>query len=125
MPMLTVRVDARLKERIDQLAIKTGRPRSYFVRELIERGIEEIELDLEDLEAIREYIAAGGRNQKMYSLEEVMKDLGISKMELETATGVSKTARKTTKTSSEKNNRQNNSSKPKPRSGKTSKTPKR
>ena len=50
MAMLTVRVSSELKARIDKLAETSGRPRSYFVRELIERGIEEFELDLKDLE---------------------------------------------------------------------------
>ena len=125
MAMLTVRVSSELKARIDKLAETSGRPRSYFVRELIERGIEEFELDLKDLEDIRAYIAAGGRNQKMYSMEEVMKDLGITEMDLELASGVKKATRSSTKTSSSKNPKQAKGANPKPRSTKATKTTKR
>lgn len=125
MAMLTVRVSSELKARIDKLAEISGRPRSYFVRELIERGIEEFELDLKDLEDIRAYIAAGGRNQKMYSMEEVMKDLGITEMDLKLASGVKKATRSSTKTSSSKNPKQAKATNPKPRSTKGTKTTKR
>ena len=71
MAMVTIRLSDELKARIDNLAKQSGRPKSYFVRELIIRGIEEFEEDLRDLEAIREYLAAGGRNQKMISMKDL------------------------------------------------------
>jgi mRNA interferase RelE/StbE len=54
MAMVTIRLSAELKNRIDTLSAQSGRPMSYFVRELIERGIEEFEEDLRAQEVIRE-----------------------------------------------------------------------
>lgn len=81
MAMVTVRLSDELRARIDNLADRTGRPKSYFVRELIIRGIEEFEEDLRDLEAIREYLAAGGRNQKRISMKELSIELGLDEMD--------------------------------------------
>ncbi len=81
MAMVTVRLSDELRARIDILAERTGRPKSYFVRELIIRGIEEFEEDLRDLEAIREYLAAGGRNQKRISMKELSVELGLDELE--------------------------------------------
>ena len=81
MAMVTVRLSDDLRARIDNLADRTGRPRSYFVRELIIRGIEEFEEDLRDLEAIREYLAAGGRNQKRISMKELSVELGLDELD--------------------------------------------
>jgi RHH-type rel operon transcriptional repressor/antitoxin RelB len=80
MAMVTVRLSDELRARIDNLAERTGRPKSYFVRELIIRGIEEFEEDLRDLEAIREYLAAGGRNQKRISMKELSVELGLDEL---------------------------------------------
>ena len=81
MAMVTVRLSDELRARIDNLAERTGRPKSYFVRELIIRGIEEFEEDLRDLEAIREYLAAGGRNQKRISMKELSVELGLDELD--------------------------------------------
>ena len=80
MAMVTIRLSDELKARIDNLAKQSGRPKSYFVRELIIRGIEEFEEDLRDLEAIREYLAAGGRNQKMISMKDLSIELGLDNL---------------------------------------------
>ena len=97
MAMVTIRLSSELKDRIDKLSTQSGRPKSYFIRELIERGIEEFEEDLRDLEAIREYIAAGGRNQKRYSMDEVLEDAGLTRMDIGMAPSSKKTTRSTTK----------------------------
>ncbi|NDD25740.1 MAG: ribbon-helix-helix protein, CopG family [Actinobacteria bacterium] len=97
MAMVTVRLSDDLKARIDNLAEKSGRPKSYFIRELILRGIEEFEEDLRDLEAIREYLAAGGRNQKMISMKDLSIELGLDKLDSEN----NSTSRKTTKKASQ------------------------
>jgi RHH-type transcriptional regulator, rel operon repressor / antitoxin RelB len=93
MAMVTIRLSAELKNRIDTLSAQSGRPMSYFIRELIERGIEEFEEDLRAQEVIREYLALGGRNQKRITAEQTRKQLGFTKMEV----GTDRRVRKATK----------------------------
>jgi len=52
----SIRLAPEIEERLDFLAARTGRSKAYYLRELIERGIEEIEdyyLAAEVLERIR------------------------------------------------------------------------
>ena len=116
MAMVTIRLSDELKARIDNLAKQSGRPKSYFVRELIIRGIEEFEEDLRDLEAIREYLAAGGRNQKMISMKDLSIELGLDKLESGDNSSGRKTAKKASQTSRPKTAKpaQSNSRKRKP-----------
>jgi RHH-type rel operon transcriptional repressor/antitoxin RelB len=125
MAMVTVRLSDELRARIDNLAERTGRPKSYFVRELIIRGIEEFEEDLRDLEAIREYIAAGGRNQKRYSFDEVLEDAGLTRMDIGMAPSSKKTAGSTTNVSKATDSKKTSASAPKRSSGKSSKATER
>jgi predicted DNA-binding protein len=103
MAMVTVRLSDELRARIDNLAERSGRPKSYFVRELILRGIEEFEEDLRDLEAIREYLAAGGRNQKRISMKELSVELELDKLESRNHSSSSQTTKKATPVRSAKN----------------------
>jgi len=103
MAMVTVRLSDELRARIDNLAERSGRPKSYFVRELILRGIEEFEEDLRDLEAIREYLAAGGRDQKRISMKELSVELELDKLESRNHSSSSQTTKKATSVSSAKN----------------------
>ena len=41
--MLSLRLDPDIGRRLDQLARKTGRTKSYYVRELIEANLEDLE----------------------------------------------------------------------------------
>jgi len=99
MGMVTIRLSDDLKARIDALAEKSGRSKSYFVRELIVRGIEEFEEDYRDLEAIREYLAAGGRSQKMISMKDLSSELGLDKLESKNNSSSRKTTKKVSQTS--------------------------
>jgi predicted DNA-binding protein len=116
MAMVTIRLSDELRARIDNLAERSGRPKSYFVRELIIRGIEEFEEDLRDLEAIREYLAAGGRNQKRISMKELSVELGLNQMDSGDNSGGSKTTKKTSARSSAKNAKSTGAASPKRRS---------
>ncbi|MER9136444.1 ribbon-helix-helix protein, CopG family [Mesorhizobium sp. M0051] len=52
----SIRLAPEIEERLDFLATKTGRSKAYYLRELIERGLEDIEdyyLAAEVLERIR------------------------------------------------------------------------
>ena len=70
----SIRLDPSVEERLAQLAAQTGRTKAYFLRELIARGLE----DLEDY-----YLAAAtveGVNkgeESVYASAEVRAELGL------------------------------------------------
>jgi RHH-type transcriptional regulator, rel operon repressor / antitoxin RelB len=68
--MLAIRLDPAIEKRLDNLAKKTGRTKTFYVREAI---IEHLE-DLEDI-----YLAAQRlqRPAKSHSAEEVKRELGL------------------------------------------------
>lgn len=69
--MLAIRLSPDVEKRLDELSKKTGRTKTYYVREAI---IEYID-DLEDY-----YLAAGRLDHpaKRWTLEEVEKELGLA-----------------------------------------------
>ncbi len=70
----SVRLDAELEARLDLLAKKTGRTRAYYLREIIERGLDEMEdyyLAADVLERVRK------GEEKTHPAAEVRKDLGL------------------------------------------------
>lgn len=72
--MLTVRLSKELESRLDLLARATHRPKSFYIREALNRSIE----DMEDVylaeSALEEFRASG---EKAIPLEEVMKEYGM------------------------------------------------
>ena len=70
----SVRLDPAVEARLDQLAQVTGRSKAYYLRELIEAGID----DLEDAymgAAVLERVRSG--KEQTYSLNDVMEELGL------------------------------------------------
>ena len=70
----TIEFSPETEERLDFLASKTGRSREYFLREIVERGMDDLEdyyLSKEVLDRIR----AG--KERVYSSAEVRRDLGL------------------------------------------------
>jgi len=70
----SVRLDAETEKRLDLLAEKTGRTRAYYLREIIERGLDEMEdyyLAADVLERVRK------GQEKTHPAAEVRKDLGL------------------------------------------------
>jgi len=70
----SVRLDAEIEKRLDLLAEKTGRTRAYYLREIIERGLDEMEdyyLAADVLERVRK------GQEKTHTTAEVRKDLGL------------------------------------------------
>lgn len=69
-----IRLPDDIYERLKALSERTGRTSAFYIREAIEKHIE----DMEDLylaeEATRRHIANGERT---YSLDEVMRDLDL------------------------------------------------
>lgn len=70
----TVRLPADLEARLAQVAEGTGRPKSYYLRSLLEENIERLEWEL-SLERKVADIRAGKR--QTYSLEEVERELDL------------------------------------------------
>ena len=72
--MLTVRLPDDIEDRLNNLSRTTNRPKSFYVREALERSIEDIE-DIYLAEKRLEDIRAG--KSKTVSLEEVLKRHGM------------------------------------------------
>ena len=70
--MLSLRLDPSVERRLDQLAQRTGRTKSYYARELIEGNLE----DLED-----RYLAEARLEKRRPALtsRQVRKDLGLDR----------------------------------------------
>lgn len=71
--MIAVRMPVEIETRLENLAKKTGRTKTYYVRKAVIEylgALEDLYLAEEELRAIR----AGAR---VYSIEEVRKDLGL------------------------------------------------
>ncbi len=73
--MLSIRLSPEMEQRLDTLAKETHRPKSYYVREALERSLEEIE-DVYLAEKRMENIRAG--NSRVHSLTDVERDLGLA-----------------------------------------------
>ncbi|MCE2502000.1 MAG: ribbon-helix-helix protein, CopG family [Dehalococcoidia bacterium] len=70
----TIEFSPETEERLDFLASKTGRSREYFLREIVERGMDDLEdyyLSKEVLDRIRT------GKERVYSSAEVRRDLGL------------------------------------------------
>lgn len=72
---ISIRLDADIEQRIDQLAKDTKRSKAFYLRELITNGLE----DLEDYYRAS-MVSARIRNgtEKVYSLAEVEAELGLA-----------------------------------------------
>jgi len=68
--MATVRMDDKLANRITLLANRTGRSKTYYVNETMSRGLE----DIEDYYLAMQVLEEPG---KVFSLNEVKKELGL------------------------------------------------
>lgn len=73
--MLNVRIPNDMEARLNVLAEATNRPKSFYVREALERSIEDME-DVYLAEAALERFRASGENG--IPLEEVERHLGLA-----------------------------------------------
>jgi len=69
MAMVTIRLPQELRDRIDKLSERSGRTKSYFIRQLVERGVEALEEEQRELEEIRAAIRSVSRVFKTYSMD--------------------------------------------------------
>jgi RHH-type rel operon transcriptional repressor/antitoxin RelB len=70
----SVRLAPELEQRLDFLAAHTGRTKAYYLREIIEQGIEDMEdyyLAAEVLERVRK------GQERVHSADSVRMDLGL------------------------------------------------
>lgn len=80
--VLSVRVPAELKERLDALSASTGRPATFYVREAVVEHIEALEWAY-GVAKLAEDLRAG--SEETVSLDEVAHDLGFDPAELRRA----------------------------------------
>jgi RHH-type transcriptional regulator, rel operon repressor / antitoxin RelB len=84
--MLALRLPAEMEKRLDALAKRTGRTKSFYARRAIMEFIE----NLEDVLDAEEVLAAS--DGKTISLEELMSQMGITQADLD-RTGTTISAR--------------------------------
>ena len=68
--MLAIRLDPEIEKRLELLAKKTGRTKTFYAREAILEHLE----DLEDIYMAKKVLAEGGRH---YSSKEIESELGL------------------------------------------------
>ncbi len=73
--MLSIRLSAEVEQRLEILAKETHRPKSFYVREALERSLDEIE-DIYLSEKRLEDLRAG--KSQVHSLADVERDLGMA-----------------------------------------------
>lgn len=70
----SVRLEAALETRLDNLARRTGRTKAYYLRELVQNGLD----DLEDYYLAADTVERVHKGKEnTYSAAEVRKDLGL------------------------------------------------
>ena len=70
----SIRLDPMIEQRLDYLAAQTGRAKSYYLRELIEGGIDDLE-DFYLADATMERVRKG--IEKVFDAADVRKDLDL------------------------------------------------
>ena len=71
----SIRLDSATEKRLDRLAKQTGRSKAYYLRELVEKGLEDLEdyyLASATMERLRK------SEEPVHSLDEVERDLGLA-----------------------------------------------
>ncbi len=71
---VSIRLDPEIEKRLDQLAKQTGRAKSYYLRELIESGLDDLE-DFYLADATVERIRKG--QELVHASDIVRKELGL------------------------------------------------
>ena len=68
----SIRLDPAIEERLDRLAVQTGRSKAYYL-ELVTQGLD----DLEDYYLAAATVERVRKGEPVYSAEQVRADLGL------------------------------------------------
>jgi len=71
----SIRLDPAIEKRLDHLAAQTGRTKAYYLRELVQNGLEDLEdfyLAAQTVERVRK------GEERLFTLDEVERDLGLA-----------------------------------------------
>lgn len=71
----SIRLDPVTEQRLNHLTTATGRTKAFYLRELVERGLEDLE-DYYLAENTMQRVRQG--EERIYSLDEVERDLGLA-----------------------------------------------
>ena len=72
--MLAIRLPEEIEKRLERLAKRSGRTKTYYAREAILRHLE----DMEDLQIAEERLRASNEGRsRTYTQEEVERELGL------------------------------------------------
>jgi len=71
----SIRLDLATEQRLDRLAVQTGRTKAYYLRELVKNGLEDLE-DYYLAAATMERVRKG--EETVHSLDDVERDLGLA-----------------------------------------------
>ena len=71
---VSIRLDPEIEQRLDHLAAQTGRAKSYYLRELIEGGLDDLE-DFYLADATMERVRKG--EESVLDAAEVRKSIGL------------------------------------------------
>ncbi len=71
----SIRLDPSVEQRLDHLAAATGRSKAYYLRELVNNGLEDLE-DFYLASATMERVRKG--QERLFSLEDVERQLGLA-----------------------------------------------
>lgn len=70
----SIRLDSATEERLNQLAAQTGRTKAFYLRELVARGLDDME-DYYLASSTRERVRKG--EETVHSAADVRRDLGL------------------------------------------------
>ncbi len=71
----SIRLDPATEQRLDRLAARTGRTKAYYLRELVAKGLDDLE-DYYLAAATMERVRKG--EERIYTLDEAERDLGLA-----------------------------------------------
>ena len=70
----SIRLDSKTEQRLHVLSVRTGRSKAFYLRQIIEKGLEDVE-DYYLAAEVVERVRAG--QEEVYSAEQVRKDLNL------------------------------------------------
>lgn len=71
----SIRLDPAIEKRLSHLAVQTGRTKAYYLRELVQNGLEDLEdfyLAAQTIERVRK------GEERVFTLDDVERDLGLA-----------------------------------------------